>query len=123
MYLSIYLAISLTATSLIISRIEYALPIYGFASNTDLKTIKRIMNNSIRTATGAFRSTPLNNLYYETSILTLKTEREILTTKLQKMFCNSNDQRCQLNPFRVIFEPFFIFKTRKLLQLPFFKKG
>lgn len=68
--------------ALIISKINYGLQIYGYASRTNLLKIKSIMNTALRFATGAFRTTPIQNLLFESNVLPITTQRNILTTKL-----------------------------------------
>ena len=77
--------------ALVFSKIEYALPIYGYASNSILKKVRSFMNNSIRLATGAFRSTRIANLYIETNSQSLESKRDTLTAKLQKNFMLSKN--------------------------------
>lgn len=68
--------------SLIISKIDFALPLYGYSSNSLLKKVKTTMNNALRAA--------INNLYYETNMLFLEFRRDILTASIfQKTLQNS----------------------------------
>ena len=71
-----------TVRTIILSKLNYLLPIYGFAPKSDLRKLDAIINSGIRSALGAFRTTPTGNLLYESNILPLSTQRDILTAKL-----------------------------------------
>ena len=77
--------------ALVFSKIDFGLPVYGFSANSVIKRVKSFMNNTIRTATGAFRSTPISNLYIESNTQTFENRRNSLTTKLQKNILNSKN--------------------------------
>lgn len=66
--------------ALIISKINYGLSIFGSASKTLLKKITTIMNSAIRISLGALPSTPINNMLFESNILTLNTQIKLQTT-------------------------------------------
>lgn len=60
---------------------EYGLIIYGKAPKSLLNKIKTILNSAIRLAVGAFRTTPINNLLYESNFLSIPEIRDYLTFK------------------------------------------
>ena len=70
--------------SILLSKINYALVIYGHSSNSKLRKLKSIINSAVRSSLGAFRSTPVNNMLFESNILSLVTQTTVLTTKLLK---------------------------------------
>lgn len=68
--------------SLMLSKVNYLLPIYGQAPKPNIKKIETIINSAIRMALGAFRTTPIKNLLFESNILPFSTQKNILTAKL-----------------------------------------
>ncbi|XP_044573254.1 uncharacterized protein LOC123257582 [Drosophila ananassae] len=77
--------------SLSLSKIDFGLPLYGLAPKTQIKPIKSILNNALRTALGAFRSTPIYNIYVESNITPLETRIQHLQAKLSKTIIQSTD--------------------------------
>lgn len=71
-----------TVKSLCIAKIEYALPIYGKAPNSILRPIKTSINAALRSALGAFPTTPTHNLYVEANVLPLEERIKTMTAKL-----------------------------------------
>lgn len=70
------------ARSLILSKLDYGLAIYGKAPISQLKKIEPIYNTSIRIAFGALKTTPIKNLMAESGLPTLKQRFDSLTSKL-----------------------------------------
>lgn len=77
--------------SIIISKLDYALPLYGSAAPSSLKKIKSILNTAVRIALGAFRTTPTSNILFEANITPLDIRTEFLTTNLFQLVLNSSD--------------------------------
>lgn len=62
--------------SLVKSRLNYACVVYQSASKTAVKMLDLVYHLGIRLATGAFRTTPVSNLYVEANEGPLQLERE-----------------------------------------------
>jgi len=54
--------------SIIMSKIDFGLFLYGRAPKSKINKIKTIYHSAVRMALGAFRSSPINNLLYESNI-------------------------------------------------------
>ena len=65
--------------SLIRSQLDYGLCIYGAAYGSYLKIAQTIQNQALRLCLGAFRTTPVENLYVEAGELPLHLRQEKLT--------------------------------------------
>jgi len=72
----------LVTKALIVAKIDYGLMFYGNCPRTHLKPIQSLLNSAIRTALGAFRSTPINNLLIEANINTVLERRDFLQANL-----------------------------------------
>lgn len=68
--------------ALILSKVNYGLPIFGYTSESLLKKVNKQINAALRSSLGAFRTTRTKNLFSEAKILPLEVQRDILTTKL-----------------------------------------
>lgn len=68
--------------SIILSKIDYGLTIYGKAPISQFKKIQPMYNAAIRLALGALRTTPIRNLMAESGLPNLKQRFESLTSKL-----------------------------------------
>ena len=68
--------------SLIRSHLDYCCQIYGSATDTGLKTLVSIHHQSLRFATGAFRSSPVLSLYAETGEPSLAHRRDKLSLQM-----------------------------------------
>uniref|UniRef100_W8C2B6 RNA-directed DNA polymerase from mobile element jockey n=1 Tax=Ceratitis capitata TaxID=7213 RepID=W8C2B6_CERCA len=77
--------------ALVISKIDYGLFLYGDSPKSTLNKLKSKLNSAIRTALGAFRTTPIHNLLLEANIHTIENKFEYLTAKLLKTLINSSD--------------------------------
>lgn len=74
--------------SIILSKINFALPIDG---NSMLRKIKTIVNSAIRFSLGAFRSTPIKNILFESNTVSIETQTKLLTAKLLKSLSYSSN--------------------------------
>ena len=79
-------------------RMDYGVETYGQARDTLLKMLDPILNQSIRTATGAFRSTPIPSLLTISGLKPLSTYRDIknLTYFLRAAVTESNPLNAQI---------------------------
>lgn len=77
--------------AILISKIDYALFIYGYSPTSILNKIKTPFNAAIRMSLGAFRSTPINNMLFEANIPSIELKRNLTTAKLSKSLLNSSD--------------------------------
>lgn len=77
--------------ALLLSKIDFALPLYGNAPKTSIKKINTIIHSAIRFALGAFRSTPIKNLFFEANIPPLNNRKDKLTANLFTTIINSSD--------------------------------
>lgn len=77
--------------SIVVSKIDYGLFIYGYTTKNLLNKLKSKLNTAIRLALGAYRTTPIHNLLYETDIPNIELKREYLITKLFKNLLHSID--------------------------------
>ncbi|XP_075157715.1 uncharacterized protein LOC142230980 [Haematobia irritans] len=68
--------------SLIISKIEYGIFLYGYANKKMLGKIKTQYNSAIRATLNAFRTTPIENLLFETNLPSLEDIREHCVKRL-----------------------------------------
>lgn len=68
--------------TIIISKIDYGLFLYGSASKTSLNTIKSTYHKAIRTALFAFRTTPLTNMLIESGLPKLEERIHTVRAKL-----------------------------------------
>jgi len=75
----------------LISKIEFALPIYGNAPKSTLRPIKTYINSALRSALGAFPSTPTHNLYLEANVCPLETKLLFMKAKLWNTIVHSQD--------------------------------
>lgn len=66
-----------TIKSLIISKISYGLFLFGYSPKSHLNKLKVIIHAAIRSALGALRSTPINNLLLEADILPIEILRDL----------------------------------------------
>lgn len=66
------------------SKIEYSLFLYGNAPKTTFKKINSILNSSIRIALGAYRTSPINNMLFESNIINSKISTDFQIAKLSK---------------------------------------
>ena len=69
-------------TTLVRSILDYGSPIYGLAPSTHLRLLDTIQNAALRTATGAFRTSPAVSLCADAGIPPLHYRRLTLTAKL-----------------------------------------
>jgi len=58
---------------------------------TTLRKIKSPINTAFRTALGAFRTTPIDNVLYEARADPLEDRRDLLTTKIIKSLINAKN--------------------------------
>lgn len=72
------------SNSLITSKINYGLYLYGHCSASLLKKIKTIYNAAIRMSLGAFRTSPINSMIFESGQMTIEDCRDFATAKLFK---------------------------------------
>lgn len=83
--------------TLIESRLSYGSIIYGSARKSRLKQLDKIQNAALRLATGAFRTSPIEALLVESSVLPLNLRRDmqLLTyaSKVQSLPRNLNLQK------------------------------
>lgn len=70
--------------SLIISKLNYGLYLYAYCPKSITNKLNSIINSSIRIALGAYRTTPVRNLYLEANIFPLNINKEFATAKLCK---------------------------------------
>lgn len=75
--------------SIIASKIEYGLFLYGYCAKSHLNKIKTIYNAALRKALNAYRTTPINHLLFEAKMQTIESLRYQSTIKLYKptLFC------------------------------------
>ena len=86
-------------TALIKSKLEYGVEAYGSASATSLKRLDPVQNKAIRTATGAFRTSPKVSLEVLSGIKPLEISRkQKLANYTVRVFANPS------NPIRKILE-------------------
>lgn len=72
---------------------------YGNASKTSLNKIKTILNSNIHFALGAHRTTPINNIIFESNITNLEDLYQLESRKLIKSIIT-----CQYTPIRKFVE-------------------
>nr|AAA74495.1 unknown protein [Drosophila teissieri] len=79
------------AKATVIAKLEYGLFLYGHAPKSILNKLKTPFNSAIRLALGAYRSTPINNLLYESNIPSLEMKRDLQIAKLSQnlSFCKN----------------------------------
>lgn len=77
------------AKAAVIVKIEYGLFLYGQSPRSTLNKLKTPHNAAIRTALGAFRSTPIHNLLHEANIPSIELKRDLQIAKLSKNLINS----------------------------------
>lgn len=77
--------------ALLISKINYSLPFFGYSSKCSLRKIKTKVSSAIRMALGAFRTTPITNMLFESNIIPLEQQRDLLTSRLIKSIYNNQD--------------------------------
>lgn len=70
--------------SLITSKINYGIFLYGYAPKSSLRKIKTVFNAAIRLSLGALRSTPINNMLVETNFNEISSLRDYTSGKLVK---------------------------------------
>ena len=63
------------------SKLDYGAPVYASATRTLLKPLNAIVNEALRIATGAFKSTPIESLYVLANEMSLDYRREYLTLR------------------------------------------
>jgi len=76
---------------LCLSKIDYGLPFYGLAPKSQIKPIQTLLNNAIRSALGAFCSTPVINLHLESNIPPLDIRTNHLQAKMSNTITQSSD--------------------------------
>jgi len=74
-----------------LSKIDYGLPFYGLAPKSQIKPIQTLLHNAIRSALGAFCSTPVINLHLESNIPPLDIRTNHLQAKLSNTITQSSD--------------------------------
>lgn len=78
------ISILTTVHALIKSKFEYGLVIYGKAPKSLLNKLNTVLNSAIRIALGAYRTTPINNLLFESVFMSVLGIKDLLTCKLFK---------------------------------------
>ena len=68
-----------TFKAIIQSKIDYGCAAYGSANKSTLKKLDIILNNGMRIATGAYRTSPISNILSESNMLPLHLRRKKLT--------------------------------------------
>lgn len=67
--------------ALIKSKIDYGLVLYGKAAKSLMNKINTIFNSAIRMALGAFRTTSINTMLFESNFMAVSNNKEFLTCK------------------------------------------
>lgn len=76
---------------LVLSKIDYALPIYGWCAPSNLNLIKAPYHAAIRRSIGALRTSPIPNILAEAGMPSVETRTSLLTHKLiPKLFSCHN---------------------------------
>lgn len=70
--------------SIILSKIDYGLPIYGKCAKSTLQLISTPYHAAIRNSIGAFRTTPIKNILVEAGLPNLTARTEFLTWQILK---------------------------------------
>ena len=65
----------------ILPKLDYGAPVYASASRTLLQPLNAIVNEALRIATGAFKSTPIESLYVLPNGISLDNRREYLSLR------------------------------------------
>ena len=91
-------SIILLYLSLIKPKLDYGVEAYGSASKRLLDSLEPVQNNSIRIATGCFRSSPIKSIRVISGLKPLETYRNIKTLNYAT--------RVMTSPFNPIFERF-----------------
>ena len=92
--------------SLVRSKLDYALIVYGSARKSYLKSLDTIHYQGLRLALGAFRTSPVESLYAESNEPSLYTRREKLSLQYTtKLAANPKNPayNCVFNPKYEIF--------------------
>jgi len=69
---------------IITPRIDYGLYLFGFTNTTLLQKLKIIINTGLLLILGAFRTTPTNNILFESGTLSIENRINCITTSLIK---------------------------------------
>ncbi|KAL9873520.1 uncharacterized protein ACN427_013880 [Glossina fuscipes fuscipes] len=75
---------------LVLSKIDYALIIYGNSCKSNINILKPVYHQAVRASCYAFRTTPISNIIIETGLPTLENRLYELKAKIVPKLLNSN---------------------------------
>ena len=83
---------------MITGKIEYGIFLYGFSSRQYMNKMQSLYNSAIRIALNAFRTTPINNMLFETKSPTVEDIRDNTINRLYKsiLFCGDSPNSTQV---------------------------
>lgn len=79
----------LITRSIILSKIDYGLAVYGKCAKSTLNIIKPTYHSAIRTSLKAFTTTPTKNILTESGLPSIDHRRDLLTARLAPKICQS----------------------------------